>query len=520
MAFSSRFPFFAFAMLPLCGCVVNDHFADRAVQYNLEAEQIQDQGLLLNILRASKRRPLEFTSLTSVSGSGAVQGQIGLSLPFSLNGAKTASTITPSLTIPNGPSYTVGVVDTQEFYQGLLTPIDAKTIDLFLHRGLPRALLFDLFVSHIKISQKLADGSGAAIAEFSNNVQNDTDFDNYQEVVSELIKEGLTTEKTDKPKSYGPLLTAYELSTHPDTVSKAVAAGLEVKEVSLCDLSPSELKIAALHLGRTLHEGKPQSDFQKACEGLKNISDDSDDTNKKLKHAFEDRIGGFLSAEKLPPVLYRLEKAGGDYRLCFDSPKAAEKQGVTACGESKKSATATSGSELEGGIKISAQEQQRLCKLLKELLKEVPNNFVCGEKVPPLQLSFTTRSTYSMIYYLGEVVRKALYYDNYKGNSRGYIIVEAAKPGMAGNCTNRIANLTMLKDDTGVDYSCNPLFAVEKTSDSFVTVHYDGADYGIPKMDHASTTFEVLDLITELLALHRSAKDLPATNVLNVVGAP
>jgi hypothetical protein len=39
------------------GCTVIDHYSGRAIEYNLEAEQAQEQALLLNIIRASQRRP-------------------------------------------------------------------------------------------------------------------------------------------------------------------------------------------------------------------------------------------------------------------------------------------------------------------------------------------------------------------------------------------------------------------------------------------------------------------------------
>jgi hypothetical protein len=58
-----------FAALELTGCTIVDRFSDRAVQYNKEAEQIQDQDVLLNVVRASKRRPLEFTGITTATGT-------------------------------------------------------------------------------------------------------------------------------------------------------------------------------------------------------------------------------------------------------------------------------------------------------------------------------------------------------------------------------------------------------------------------------------------------------------------
>ena len=47
----------AASLYVLAGCTVVDRFSGRAVEYNLQAEQAQEQALLLNIVRASMRRP-------------------------------------------------------------------------------------------------------------------------------------------------------------------------------------------------------------------------------------------------------------------------------------------------------------------------------------------------------------------------------------------------------------------------------------------------------------------------------
>ena len=47
----------------LPACAVVDEYSGRAVVYNLQAEQAQEQALLLNVVRASVRRPMQFTGL-------------------------------------------------------------------------------------------------------------------------------------------------------------------------------------------------------------------------------------------------------------------------------------------------------------------------------------------------------------------------------------------------------------------------------------------------------------------------
>ena len=146
----------AMLLTAACGisaCAIVDSYGDRAVQYNLEAEQVQDQDILLNVVRASKRRPLEFSGVQTVSGNASATGTVSLSLPIWQNSARTPTTLTPGGTVSGGPTFTVGVLDTQEFYQGMLTPIPMSTIDLFAGRGLSRILLLDLFIRDVRIAQ-------------------------------------------------------------------------------------------------------------------------------------------------------------------------------------------------------------------------------------------------------------------------------------------------------------------------------------------------------------------------------
>jgi hypothetical protein len=55
-------PLFALGLL---GCAAVDQYASRAISYNLEAEAALDQGLLLNIVRAAHRWPMQFTTTSA-----------------------------------------------------------------------------------------------------------------------------------------------------------------------------------------------------------------------------------------------------------------------------------------------------------------------------------------------------------------------------------------------------------------------------------------------------------------------
>ena len=93
-----RIVFVAHLFLPaiafgLTSCAIVDQYSSHAVAYNIEAEQAQEQQLVLNIVRASLRRPMQFTSVTTITGSQTVSANAGLTADYvELHRATTLST--------------------------------------------------------------------------------------------------------------------------------------------------------------------------------------------------------------------------------------------------------------------------------------------------------------------------------------------------------------------------------------------------------------------------------------------
>jgi hypothetical protein len=66
----------------LGACGLADQFAERAVVYNIQAEQAQAENLLLNVVRASLRRPMQFSNVSTVLASSGEKGDLTLTIPF------------------------------------------------------------------------------------------------------------------------------------------------------------------------------------------------------------------------------------------------------------------------------------------------------------------------------------------------------------------------------------------------------------------------------------------------------
>src|SRR5918992_6225759 len=118
----------------LSSCVIVDNFASRSVDYNLQAEHSKNENLLLNVVRAAYRKPLQFTELMTVTGQASASVTGVFTLPFAANHAAATRifSFSPGASVSGGPNFTVAVLNTKEFYQGILTPIPMQIVALFL----------------------------------------------------------------------------------------------------------------------------------------------------------------------------------------------------------------------------------------------------------------------------------------------------------------------------------------------------------------------------------------------------
>src|SRR6185437_15058628 len=237
----------SFLVAALVGCSVVDDFSGRAVDFNLQAEQVQEQTMLLNIVRASLRRPMQFTGLQSITGSASISGNGSLSFPFGPPGHRPPKSLSPDVlglggTISGGPTFIVQVLDTQEFYEGILNPISLQVFDYYLEQGFPPEMLFDLFVSKVVVTwvrdnapprtgtgpdancaRSTSNANNGGLGSYTdgvplcidvtylNSVANDSDFDQFQAIVDLLFAEGLSTEHVENVARYGAPFAAKHL---------------------------------------------------------------------------------------------------------------------------------------------------------------------------------------------------------------------------------------------------------------------------------------------------------------------
>jgi hypothetical protein len=145
------------ALPPLCaGCVALGGVDRAAATIDKSVGTARNSSILLNIVRASRDEPLYFYSVNQVQGSGLEDFK--LSLPAFTLGPKQAASQQNYTFGYNGLSaldsqrsgfFNVSVLDSKNFYAGMLAPLDLTEVNILIRQGFPRELVYRLIVNDI-----------------------------------------------------------------------------------------------------------------------------------------------------------------------------------------------------------------------------------------------------------------------------------------------------------------------------------------------------------------------------------
>jgi hypothetical protein len=515
---------FALASLALAGCAIVDKYADRAVEYNLQAEKSQQQNLMLNIVRASLRRPMQFTTLSSITGTATASGSVTggytnqhqtpyISLfPLSVaTPGNTQSAISRSVsgtgsgtaTMSGGPTFTVPVLDTQEFYNGILTPVSPQIIDYYVQQGFPPELLFDLFVSNVELI--VTDGGSCDRFTFRNDVRNDVRFGQFQALADYLLSSGFTTERVADNIAYGPKikvldasLSASETAKMVEAYSKASSAGLDI------------------HSEKNTYQLQKKSSHYRFCFAV-NV-----DQRPLWLGVTPDAYCG-NAAMRLPSAQARV-RSGPRAEHC---PNVAGAQG-----------SADGGTSQFHGVLLSQTFMDRIKRLQDDERAKSNGSLDGGFPIERFRnkhvtFKFQTRSVEGMLYYLGEITRQHLTPESgaasrltqVKTGLRFGTIPQSecnvAENGGRQETKRDLIPLMRPHARAGGSYACENIFVLENdpAPDAFYKVAYDGTTYSIPSdPQRAGRSLQVLELVKQLMAINTSAKQLPQSSVISIVG--
>lgn len=194
----------------LAGCAMlpKERISSSTTDYNLVVEKVQNEMLLLNIVRASKRRPMYFTGFNLLRGSLSYNFQTGdITIPFGKIGAGLdgAYSIAPSVSYSTNPSFDLIVWDNKDFTSGIMTPVTMDTVYHYLVKlGWPRELLLHLLVERIELYN-----NGTISAIYDNNPGNRAKFESFQAKLRDLVKCKFVGQERFEP--IGPKLHATDI---------------------------------------------------------------------------------------------------------------------------------------------------------------------------------------------------------------------------------------------------------------------------------------------------------------------
>lgn len=392
--------------LLLWGCdALVDRIAPRASTYNAEAHNSQMSGVLLNVVRASQRHPLEFTAIVNATGGAQASGSlglnvssVGLTVPFAADAVRTYSA-SPNVSVQSSQNFVVQILDSQEFVSGILKPLDMKTIDYYLQQGFPRGVMLYLIIDRIEV----VDDKGRVVRTID-NYPGITQFGEFGEVVDGFIADNLKTETVTDIVDLGPPIPANDIK-NADLQMRIDQAGILLERDAKGD--------------------------------------------------------------------YRLRKRVNSVRFCYEGGEGPDRCSAT-------------------------QEERQRPRTVVATKDGAPAADAKSFLLAPKQQQFARyryrifpRSTEAIIYYLGEIIR----YQNADSSGKTLVRVPVGRRG-----------------------DSEPLFVLSPTSvpDPLATITYRGTSYSAPAQ--GTRTAQVVNIVRQLISLNRSAKDIPTTNVLTVVG--
>jgi hypothetical protein len=134
----------------LSGCAFRPAVTADAVSFNRSVEDASNRLILMNILRAAMRMPMQFTELTKVTGSIGGKATFPFTLPFDGKGGEAG----PSFEMSGSDSFDILNLSTQEFMNGIMSPVAPSLFRHFWDQGWTKDLLLHLFVHEARVGNR------------------------------------------------------------------------------------------------------------------------------------------------------------------------------------------------------------------------------------------------------------------------------------------------------------------------------------------------------------------------------
>lgn len=190
----------------LSGCAAMDHIAPRTAHFNVETSDAKSRSIFANILRAAEGQPLQFTDITTITGTGDIEGSVGAELPVKVDPTTVERTwtVSPSVKASVGNQFNVANLNTQEFYYGLQAPVKVEHIANFIAAGYDPTLVLFLMVDEIEVK-----GPTRRIVIHS-DTSTPAAYTSFRQAINFLLEAGLST-REGAEKLIGPELSEQQI---------------------------------------------------------------------------------------------------------------------------------------------------------------------------------------------------------------------------------------------------------------------------------------------------------------------
>jgi hypothetical protein len=133
----------------LAGCAATTPTNKTAVNYNRIFARSRDEVLVTNILRASAREPLQFSTMGNVTGS--VRNNGTLSVPLNNLISRVQTIVSPTISVNEGINPTINIIplSNKEFTEGILKAVTPEEVNYFINQGWDQEMILELVVGAV-----------------------------------------------------------------------------------------------------------------------------------------------------------------------------------------------------------------------------------------------------------------------------------------------------------------------------------------------------------------------------------
>ncbi|MDF1798124.1 MAG: hypothetical protein P1V81_03030 [Planctomycetota bacterium] len=444
-------------------CITEPAFISQDAQaYNKTLDQVANEQVLLNVVRAMERRPMRITEIGSIGMTRKQDASVSLPFPFHDwrgNTGKGSLGSSGSLT----PSYDVTNMTSQEFMNGFMSPIDKDTFWNFWDGGWSREMLLFLLVDGIRLTWG-GDGIDDATKKehrVGNSPMSPSRFEAFQLLVA-WADDWEVEVQPGKASAVGPELVGLSAQQLAGTTLAANEQGLELVALcATCKHPKGQQKALALEPCVT----------SKAAPKPANGAKGTDSTTK----------------------------AGAAAPAC--DPKLASIHQLYRKGSKERKVRINVREEDD-----SAQINQLIALTNVDTRGGEPN--LVRRELTNLTLEFDLRSPEGAIYYLGELMRAEPLW----GSGFDRPIVD----------TSEVAQLTTSvgsrRQVVRSDWNLFRAIALGDKQSALLEVEFEGVRYGIPADGTAGRSMACIDMINQIVALQRKAKELSSTQRIRLIG--